>query len=237
MRIDEFEFTKIAGAVLSALLLIFGTRTIIDMNVGHGAFKPGFTLPVASEGGTAEAPGGAAPAAAETPEDAAKKVLALLPKANAENGKATFKKCAACHVAEKDKKPTVGPNLWDVVNRKRASYPGFAYSDAMKSKGGNWTFDELFKFLKSPGSYIPGTKMSFAGLRNAQDRINLIAFLRTNSASPVAIPAPAPKTEAATPDAKGGAQPVAPAKADTAPATGAPQKAPSEPAKITSTGN
>ena len=94
MRIDEFEFTKIAGAILSALLLIFGTRTIIDLNVGHAPSKPGFTLPVAAEGG-AEAPAGAAPAAAETPEEAAKKIVALLPKANAENGKATFKKCAS----------------------------------------------------------------------------------------------------------------------------------------------
>lgn len=188
MRIDEFEFTKIAGAVLSALLLIFGTRTIIDMNVGHGAFKPGFTLPVASEGGTAEAPGGAAPAAAETPEDAAKKVLALLPKANAENGKATFKKCAACHVAEKDKKPTVGPNLWDVVNRKRASYPGFAYSDAMKSKGGDWSFEELARFIHSPKTYIPGTKMVFAGLSSEGDEADLLAYLATLADTPVPLP-------------------------------------------------
>ena len=62
----------------------------------------------------------------------------------------------------------------------------------MKAKGGTWTYDELFKFIKSPGAYVPGTKMSFAGLRSAQDRINLIAFLRTNTEPPVAIPAPAP---------------------------------------------
>ena len=62
----------------------------------------------------------------------------------------------------------------------------------MKAKGGNWTYDELFKFIKSPQAYIPGTKMSFAGVSRAQDRIDLIAFLRTNADSPVAIPAPAP---------------------------------------------
>src|SRR6185437_13596802 len=77
-----------------------------------------------------------------------------------------------------------------------ASIAGFDYSSAMKSKGGSWTFDELFKFLKSPGSYIPGTKMSFAGLSREQDRINLISYLRSNADSPAPIPAPAPKTAA-----------------------------------------
>ena len=62
----------------------------------------------------------------------------------------------------------------------------------MKGKGGNWTYDELFKFLKSPGSYIPGTKMSFAGISREQDRINLIAYLRSDADTPAAIPAPAP---------------------------------------------
>ena len=189
MRIDEFEFTKIAGAVLSALLLIFGTRTIIDMNVGHAPEKPGFTLPAPAEsGGKAEASGAAAPAAGETPDDAAKKVLALLPKANADNGKAIFKKCGACHVAEKGKKPTVGPNLWDVVNRKRASYPGFAYSDAMKSKGGDWSFEELAKFIHSPKTYIPGTKMVFAGLPSESDKADVIAYLATLADTPVPLP-------------------------------------------------
>jgi cytochrome c len=68
----------------------------------------------------------------------------------------------------------------------------------MKGKGGTWTYDELFKFLRSPGAALPGTKMSFAGIRNVQDRINLIAFLRNNDASPAAIPAPKP-AEAAPP--------------------------------------
>ena len=63
----------------------------------------------------------------------------------------------------------------------------------MKAKGGNWTFDELFSFLKQPQAYVPGTKMTFAGLRSAQDRIDLIAYLRTQSDSPVAIPPPAKK--------------------------------------------
>jgi cytochrome c len=66
----------------------------------------------------------------------------------------------------------------------------------MKAKGGSWTYDELFKFIKSPGLYITGTKMTFAGISKAEDRINLIAFLRTNADSPAPIPAPAPKAAA-----------------------------------------
>ena len=112
----------------------------------------------------------------------------MLPKASADNGKAIFKKCSSCHVAEKDKKPTVGPNLWDVVNRKRASYPGFAYSDAMKSKGGDWSFEELAKFIHSPKTYIPGTKMVFAGLPSESDEADVIAYLATLADTPVPLP-------------------------------------------------
>jgi cytochrome c len=186
---DHFEFTKIAGAVLAALLLIFATRTIININVGTTPEKPGFTLPAASPEGakTADASGAAAPAK-ETPEDAAKKVMALLPKASADNGKTIFKKCHACHVAEKGKKPTVGPNLWDVVNRPKASYPGFAYSDAMKAKGGDWSFEELAKFIHKPSEYVPGTKMAFAGLPTANDEADVIAYLATLADTPVPLP-------------------------------------------------
>jgi cytochrome c len=109
-----------------------------------------------------------------------------------------------------------------VVERPRASVAGFAYSGAMKGKGGNWTYDELFKFVKSPGAYINGTKMSFAGLRSEKDRINLIAYLRSNADAPAAIPAPAPKAvaaPAAAPAAKAGAAAPAAAPAKAAPAT------------------
>jgi cytochrome c len=94
----------------------------------------------------------------------------------------------------------------------------------MKAKGGTWTYDELFKFLKSPGAYIPGTKMTFAGLRSEKDRINLIAYLRTEADSPAPIPAPKPAAAApaaATPsagDAKPAAGDAKPAASDAKPA-------------------
>jgi cytochrome c len=91
----------------------------------------------------------------------------------------------------------------------------------MKGKPGNWTYDELFKFIKAPGVDIPGTKMSFAGLRSEKDRINLIAYLRSNADAAAPIPAPAPK--AAAPAAAAPAPAGAPAKGPGAPAPAAPK--------------
>jgi len=186
---DEFEFTKIAGAVLSALLLIFGPRAAIEMNFGHSDEKPGYVLPSgATEGAKPTAAAEAGAPSAATPEAVGQQVVALLPKADPSNGKATFKKCQACHVSEKGKAPTVGPNLWDVVNRPRASYPGFTYSEAMKAKGGNWTFEELARFLHSPKEYIAGTKMVFSGLPNPSDEADVVAYLATLADTPVPLP-------------------------------------------------
>ncbi|CCB63864.1 MULTISPECIES: cytochrome c family protein [unclassified Hyphomicrobium] len=188
MTMDSFEFTKLAGAVLSALLLIFGTRTIIEMTVGHTPEKPGFTLPAAAPAETATPPAGGAAAPAAPAEDSGKEVIALLPKANAEKGKTIFKRCQACHVSEKGQTPTVGPNLWDVVNRKKGSYPGFKYSAAMEKKGGDWSFDDLAHFLHSPKTFIPGTKMTFNGLPTPQDEADVIAYLATLADTPVPLP-------------------------------------------------
>jgi cytochrome c len=181
---DSFEFTKIAGAVLSALLLIFGARTVIEMNVGHAPEKPGYTLPEPPPESAEADKGGAAAAAPVTPKD----IIALLPKANAENGKTIFRKCQSCHVSEKGKQPTVGPNLWGVVNRPKASYPGFQYSDGMKTKGGQWSFEDLANFLHSPKTFVPGTKMLFNGLGTAQDEADVIAYLATLADTPVPLP-------------------------------------------------
>jgi cytochrome c len=70
----------------------------------------------------------------------------------------------------------------------KASHPGFDYSAAMKAKGGNWTYAELFAFLRQPAAFVPGTKMSFAGLPRAQERLNVIAFLRMQADAPAPLP-------------------------------------------------
>src|SRR4051812_20712890 len=146
----------------------------------------------------------------------------VLPTADAAAGKAISTKCEQCHDLSKGGPNKIGPNLFGVVDRARATHEGFAYSSAMKGKPGNWTYDELFKFIKAPGVDIPGTKMSFAGLRSDKDRINLIAYLRSNADAPAAIPAPAPKAAekpaeapaAAAPSPKSGASAPAAPKAN-----------------------
>lgn len=197
---DSFEFTKIAGAVLSALLLIFGTKTLVESRQAHAPEKPGYTLPAASAPAetppagdkTAAATGKEAPAAAGAPAKAAgggaAAVVAALAKANADNGKALFNKCKACHHVEKGKPKAVGPNLWGVVNRPKASFEGFEYSPGMKAKGGNWTFEDLAAFVSSPKGFVADTKMVFTGLPNPTDAADVIAYLAAQSDTPAALP-------------------------------------------------
>jgi cytochrome c len=183
---DSFEFSKIAGAVLAALLVIFGGRLLIS---GEGGKKDqvGYVLPA-----PVEAPAASKEAAAEAPGTAfdAKAVVALLAKAKAEDGAGAFKKCATCHVSEKGKASTAGPNLWGVVGRPKASQPDFTakYSEAMKAKAGQWGYEELAAFIHKPKGYVEGTKMVFAGIPDSAELANLIAYLRTLSDSPPALP-------------------------------------------------
>lgn len=134
--------------------------------------KPGFEL--AGGGDAAEGAAGAtaAPAVAEPIND-------LLATADVAAGEKTSKICAACHSFEKGGPNKVGPDLFGVIGRARASHEGFAYSDAMKAKGGSWTVDELNEFLWNPKKFVPGTKMSFAGLKKPEDRAALIKWLET----------------------------------------------------------
>ena len=112
----------------------------------------------------------------------------VLPNADVAAGKTISAKCEQCHDLSKGGPNKIGPNLYGVVDRPRASHPGFDYSGAMKAKNDPWTYDELFKYLKSPQRYVPGTKMTFAGLPRAQDRINLIAYPAQQCRQPGADP-------------------------------------------------
>jgi cytochrome c len=185
--IDSFEFSKIAGAVLAALLVIFVPKTIIDMRLqGHHEVKGGFTLPAATEQATA--PGATDAAAAPAAFDAAK-VVASIGAANAENGKGIFKKCQTCHTADKTAGSKAGPNLWGVVGRARGTRADFSgYSEAMKTKGGEWTFADLAGFVHSPKGWLPGTKMVFPGISDPGELADLLAYVRTLSDSPAPLP-------------------------------------------------
>jgi cytochrome c len=185
--IDSFELSKIAGAVFAALLVIFGPKAAIEIWHGgaHDA-KPGFTLEAPTK--QAAAPASAAPASAAAAFDAAK-VVSAIAAGKPESGQGTFKKCLACHTADKTSASKAGPNLWGVVGRKRATREDFSgYSDAMKAKGGEWTFEDLAGFVHSPKGWLPGTKMLFPGVAEPGDVADLLAYIRTLSDSPAPLP-------------------------------------------------
>lgn len=186
---DSWEWNKIAGAVLATLIFIMVIRIATESIFEQPEpAKPGYVVEGVTGAATASAAAPAAPV-----EEALPDFGTVLATADVKAGQDISARCQQCHDLSKGGPNKIGPNFYGVVGRPRASHEGFDYSSAMKTKGGSWTYDELFRFLKQPQAYIPGTKMTFAGLRSAQDRINLIGYLRTLADSPVAIPAPAKK--------------------------------------------
>ncbi|MBO9380497.1 c-type cytochrome [Sphingomonas histidinilytica] len=145
---------------------------------------------------------------------AAEKPIAFyLASADPAKGAEVFKKCAACHNAENGGPNALGPNLWGVLGEGVGQGAhGFAFSDALKSKGGTWDWQNLSDWLKSPKAFAPGTKMTFAGLSKPEDRANVIAYLNQQSNAP--RPMPAVPAEAAAPAAEGGAADNAAAPAE-----------------------
>ena len=109
-----------------------------------------------------------------------------------EKGKKFFQsKCTACHSATKNEDHKIGPNLWNVLNRKVATAKGYSYSDAMLNKqkeNVQWTYEELYRYLYAPKKRVPGTKMSFSGIKDDAMRINVIAYIRTLADSIIALP-------------------------------------------------
>jgi len=178
---DTMTFNKIAGAVLGSALLVMGLNIVAD-GVYH-AEKPEKTA-ISIEVPEAEGHGKAA--ADEAPKVS---LASLMASADAAKGEAVFKACKACHTAEDGGANKVGPNLYGIVDDTISGRDGFGYSDALKAKASEkWTFENLNAFLTKPKNFVPGTKMSYGGMKNDAKRANLLAYLRTLSASPVDLP-------------------------------------------------
>jgi len=192
------RFNTIAGWVLFAGIVALGA-SVVTSEIFHGERPEEMGYPI--EGVVLEGDGNAA----EQP------IEVFLAKADVAKGAQIFNKCAACHTVTKGGPNGLGPNLWDTLGEPVGKGKGFAFSDALAKKGGTWNFHNLSEWLSSPREFAPGTKMTFAGLGNPQDRANLIAYLNQQDPGPLPIPAaPAPAAPAA------GAEAAAPADGNAA---------------------
>lgn len=181
---DTMTYTKAAAGFLGAfLVLLLGKWAAAGLYHvgGHGEAEAAYVIEVEQ--------GEAADEAEEV------SFSELMASADADKGSKVFKKCSACHKLDAGANST-GPYLYGVVGRPVASASGFGYSDAMAASGGEWTPEHLNEFLTKPSDAVPGTTMSFAGLKKTEDRVNLIAYLNGNSDSPYVIEAAAEETEA-----------------------------------------
>jgi cytochrome c len=179
---DSFEFNKFAGALLATCLALLALNITAEaIFAPHHPAKPGFEIEVKPEASAAG--GGAEAKAADEP------IGKLLASATVERGQTAAKVCATCHNFQKGgPNGAAGPNLYGIVGRARAGSPGFSYSDAMKAKGGEWTVDDLNKFLANPKEFVPGTKMNFPGFSKGSQRADVIAYLNSLADNPKPLP-------------------------------------------------
>jgi cytochrome c len=179
----------INGWILFAGIVALG-GTIVSGEVFKGERPEHMGYPI--EGVVEEGEGGGEPA---------KPIEFYLASADPAKGEAVFKKCVACHNADKGGANALGPNLWGILGEPIGKGHGFAFSEALAGKGGSWDWNTLSEWLSNPRKFAPGTKMTFAGLSSPEDRANVIAFLNSRSNAPK--PLPAAPAEAATAEAAG----------------------------------
>lgn len=179
---NSFELNKILGAVLGVLLFVVGMSVLSGM-----LFEPepagvaGYALPL---------PEGAETQVVEE-EPAAEPLPVLLASADVARGEAAVRRCTSCHTFEQGGANGVGPNLYDVVGGSMAHLDDFGYSSALAERaaaGGVWGYEELYAFLENPRGYISGTSMAFAGIRDAQERADIVAYLASITENPPPLP-------------------------------------------------
>ena len=152
------------GAALSVLLV---SVLVTDLFYRpKPVLKRGFEIEVSADG-----------KAVKKKEEKPVLLSELLKVADFDRGAKIFKKCASCHNLAKGDAAKVGPNLYGVIGRAKGSSSGFAYSEALKGKGGVWDRESINQFITKPKDYISGTKMAFPGLKKPQDRADVILYL------------------------------------------------------------
>jgi cytochrome c len=178
---NSFEMNKVLGAVLGCCL------GVVALNIASGAIfaptrpaKPGYEIKIP------ERKGPATQQQQQPQQD--QPIEPLLASADSGRGESSAQKCAGCHTFTKGGPSGLGPNLWGVVGRPKASTANFNYSAALKAKGGEWTIDDLNHFLASPKDMVPGTAMTFAGLPRAAERADVIVYLNSLADSPKPLP-------------------------------------------------
>jgi len=177
---NTFELNKYAGAILGTILVILVVARISETVFHHETEGQAY-------GEIAVAEDSHSTTAMDEPETPPLPVL--LANGSAEAGERIARRCVSCHTFEKDGDHKVGPNLYNIVGATPGAKEGFSYSAPMADKGGQWTYEELDAFLASPRNALSGTKMSFAGLRNPEDRAAMLLYLRQFSDSPPPLPA------------------------------------------------
>ncbi len=189
----SLEANKIIAGVLTAGIIVVGASVLSDLLYHPRTLaENAFPIQTGEETAVAEAE-----PVQETP------LPVLLASASAEDGQGTFRACAACHTPDEGGPNRVGPNLWGVVGRGIAAREGFSYSDALAGKEGEWTYENLYAFLKAPSDWAPGTSMSYAGLRKSEDRADVIAYLRSLANDPQPLPEPDAAADAEPATAEG----------------------------------
>jgi cytochrome c len=175
--VESSDQKKFGGAILGILIFLLCIRlAFIAVYEPRNLSRPLYVL----KGLVMAHPPGAAPLAAETAPD----WDVVLPAADLAAGKKLSSRCVGCHDLSSTGTNKFAPSLYGIVGRPMGAQPGYDYSSVLSSRGGIWTPSDLFRFLREPQVYLPGTKMSAAGIESARDRINLIAYLRQSSTAP-----------------------------------------------------
>ena len=176
------DTNKIALAVLGTLLSVMALNIVVD-----GVFArpklvtPGYALAGAEEGGKEGGKETASAAAAEP-------LPVLLAKADVKRGEAGVSACKACHSFEKGGAAKVGPGLYGVVGRPIAAVAGFPYSEALKTKGGDWSLEAINSFIANPKAFASGTKMSYPGQADPAKRADILDYLNSLADNPAPLP-------------------------------------------------